>query len=91
MIVLVVVFIIGVITLTAENPQAPKPLKPTSEPMRDMAVGTEDEEEIAVGADTEKKLEQLLSARRVEIPVKRTRSASVGSMPERNSANVDRI
>jgi hypothetical protein len=86
-IVLVVVFIIGVITLTAENPQAtPKPTK-ASEPMRDMAVGTDDEYEIAVGADTEKKLEQLLSGRRVEIPVKRARSASV---PE-GSGNVDRI
>jgi hypothetical protein len=87
---MIVLFIIVATTVSADTASAkaapksraaPTPA-PEQQTMRDMAVGTDDEDDFYVSEDTEKKLEQLLASRKVEIPVKRLQPARSGMSRE---------
>ncbi len=99
--IIVLLVVCGVAATIYTSPTVPKtPPKPAAAPMRDMAVGSDDEfiEDVDPETETVQTLEKLLSdsgVGRVEVPVRKARPVRTlevsGRDRGREKVNVDRI
>lgn len=89
---LLVVTGVGVTLYTAPAPVKPAAQRPTTNPMREMAVGTDEfMEDVDPVADAEKTLEKLLSDSGVDIPVAKKRPVRSKEAGREAAADVGRI